>query len=144
MRVAGLSTWVLAALLGSYLLGTWLVHGGLRRTGRIRSSRFAPPLIFGHGGLAASGLGIWIAYLVVGDHTLAWAAFAILCSVATLGATMFGLWVRYGHGRPTGRHAYAPRHTAEDHFPPPAVLAHGTFAVATVVLVLLSALHIQG
>jgi hypothetical protein len=34
-----------------------------------------------------------------------------------------------------------PRHAAEDHFPPPAVLAHGLFAVATVVLVVVSAVQ---
>lgn len=133
-------TWLLAALMGSYLFGTWLAHGGLRRKQDVRSSRFAPQLIFGHGGLAATGLGVWIAFLVVGDQPLAWAAFGILMPVAALGATMFGLWLRAGHGRPRGRHAYRPRHAAEDHFPPPAVLAHGIFAVATVVLVLLTAL----
>jgi hypothetical protein len=35
-------------------------------------------------------------------------------------------------------------HAAEDHFPPPAVLAHGLAAVTTVVLVLLTALQIAG
>jgi hypothetical protein len=54
---------------------------------------------------------------------------------------MFGLWLRAGRGRRRGRHAYTPRHAAEDHFPPPAVLGHGLFAVATVVLVLLSAVQ---
>jgi len=60
---------------------------------------------------------------------------------AVLGFTMFGLWLRAGHGKPRGRHAYLPRHAAEDHFPPPAVLGHGVFAVATVVLVLFTAIR---
>lgn len=144
MRVAGLVTWVLAALLGVFLLRTWLAHGGLRRKARAGSSRFAPPLIFGHGGLAASGLAVWIAYLVVDIRPLAWAALVILVAVATLGSTMFGLWLRSGRLSRHGRHVYVARHAAEDHFPPPAVLAHGTFAVGTVVLVLLSALQIGG
>jgi hypothetical protein len=136
-------TWALAALVGIYLLRTWLAHGGLRRRTQSQASRFAPPLIFGHGGLAACGLAVWIAYLVADDRPLAWVAFAILMPVAVLGATMFGLWLRAGPGRARGRHAYAPRHAAEDHFPPPAVLGHGVFAVTTVVLVLLSALQIR-
>jgi hypothetical protein len=37
-----------------------------------------------------------------------------------------------------------PRHAAEDHFPPPAVLGHGVFAVATVALVLMTALRASG
>jgi hypothetical protein len=53
---------------------------------------------------------------------------------------MFGLWLRAGHGRPRGRHVAGPRHAAEDHFPPPAVIVHGVFAVSTVALVLVTAL----
>jgi hypothetical protein len=142
VRIAALVTWLLAALVGAYLLRTWVANGGLQTGHAERASRFAPVLILGHGSLAASGLGVWIAFLVVGDVPVAWAAFAILLPVAALGATMFGLWLRGGHGRVGGRHVYAPRHAAEDHFPPPAVLGHGAFAVTTVVLVLLTALRI--
>jgi hypothetical protein len=143
MRSAALVTWILAALVGGYLLATWVVKGGLRRVGQ-RRSRFAPPLILGHGGLATVGLGIWVTYLVVAATALAWAALADLVVVAALGSTMFGLWLKTGHGRPRGRHAAVPRHAAEDHFPPPAVMAHGLFAVTSVVLVLVTALQASG
>ena len=139
MTIAALVTWLLAALVGSFLLRTWLVNGGLRNRHDAQRSRFAPILIFGHGGLAAWGLAVWIGYLTVGVGPLAWVAVAVLVPVAMLGFTMFGLWLRAGHGRARGRHAYVPRHAAEDNFPPPAVLAHGIFAVATVVLVLATA-----
>lgn len=125
--------------MGSYLLRTWLVNGGLRDRKNVQRSRFAPILIFGHGGLAAWGLAVWISYLAVGAGSLAWLAVAVLAPVAALGFTMFGLWLRAAHGKVRGRHTYVPRHAAEDHFPPPAVLAHGVFAVATVVLVLATA-----
>src|SRR3954469_9660707 len=140
MRVAALVTWLLAALVGAYLLRTWLVNGGLRTRHEAQRSRFSPYLILGHAGLAASGLVVWIGFLAAGTGLLAWVALAVLVLVATLGFTMFGLWIRAGHGRPRGRHAYVPRHAAEDHFPPPAVLAHGSFAVATVLLVLFTAI----
>jgi len=139
---AALVTWVLAALMGGYLLLTWMVNGGLRRRVGEATSRFAPPLILGHGGLAATGLVVWIAYLVLATSVLAWAALADLVLVAALGATMFGLWIRAG--RSSGRHVAGPRHAAEDHFPPPAVLGHGLFAVATVALVLVTALQATG
>jgi hypothetical protein len=142
VRIAALVTWLLAALVGFYLLRTWIVNGGLRSGQPERPSRFAPALIFGHGGLAASGLGVWIGYLAADTDSVAWCAFAVLLPVAALGATMFGLWLRAGRGRKLGRHAYAPRHAAEDNFPPPAVLTHGIFAVTTVVLVLLTALQV--
>lgn len=137
--IASLVTWILTAVAGAYLLRTWLVNGGWRTRHEAQRSRFAPALIFGHGGLAATGLLVWISYVVVKADPLAWLAWIVLLPVAGLGFTMFGLWIRAGHGRPRGRHAYVPRHAAEDHFPPPAVLTHGAFAVATVVLVLLTA-----
>jgi hypothetical protein len=121
-----------------------VTNGGLQLRRSPQRSRFAPPLILSHGGLAASGLAVWIAYLLGGPVVLAWTALAVLVPVAGLGATMFGLWVSAGHGQPRGRHAYAPRHAAEDHFPPSAVLGHGLFAVTTVVLVLLTALRTKG
>lgn len=144
MRIAALITWLLTALVGAYLLGTWLTHGGLLSRRGAEGSRFSPILIFGHGGLAACGLLVWIGYLFAGAAPVAWAAFAVLLMVAPLGATMFGLWIRAGHGVPRGRHAFRPRHAAEDHFPPPAVLSHGLFAVTTLVLVLLTALRVGG
>jgi hypothetical protein len=141
VRYAALGTWVLAALMGGYLLATWIANGGLHPRVGERPSRFAPQLIFGHGGLAATGLAVWIGYLVVRTTALAWASLGVLVLVAVLGATMFGLWLRAGHGQPRGRHVAGPRHAAEDHFPPPAVLVHGLFAVSTVALVLASALR---
>jgi manganese efflux pump family protein len=142
VSIAALVTWLVAASVGSYLLRTWIVNGGLRHRQTERRSRLAPGLIFGHGALAASGLAVWVVYLIVAARALAWAAFGVLVSVATLGSTMFGLWLSGGKVRSRGRHAYAPRHAAEDHFPPPAVLGHGVFAVATVILVLLTALRV--
>jgi hypothetical protein len=143
VTVAALVTWLLAALVGAYLLRTWLVNGGWRTRKEAQRSRFAPALILGHGGLAALGLLVWISYLVTRTVSLAWVTVAIQLPVVVLGATMFGLWLRAGHGKPRGRHAYVPRHAAEDHFPPPAVLGHGVFAVATVVLVLFTAIRVS-
>lgn len=137
-------TWVCAASVGLYLLRTWIANRGLQRREAKRQSRFAPALIFGHGGLAASGLAVWIGYLATDAQPLAWAALAVLVPVATLGATMFGMWLSGGRMRAGGRHAYTPRHAAEDHFPPPAVLGHGIFAATTLILVLLTALRLGG
>jgi len=144
MRFAALATWVLAALMGGYLLATWIANGGLRPRAGEEPSRFAPQLIFGHGGLAATGLAVWVGYLVLGTSALAWSALGVLAVVAALGATMFGLWLRGGHGRPRGRHVAGPQHAGEGHFPPPAVLVHGLFAVSTVGLVLVTVLQAVG
>lgn len=137
MSTAALITWVLTALLGGFLLITWIANGGLADG---RPSRFAPPLILGHAGLAATGLAVWVWYFFSGASALPWVAVGILVVVATLGATMFGLWFAAGN-LPRGRHAHRPRHAAEDHLPPPAVLVHGLFAVTTVTLVVITAVQ---
>ena len=53
-----------------------------------------PPLIFGHLGLAATGLVLWIIYLIAGSSALAWVAFVLLAIVAVLGFSMFALWLQ--------------------------------------------------
>jgi len=60
VTIAALFTWVLAALLGGFLLTTFVANGGLQKDTEGRASRFAPPLILGHAGLAAVGLFTWL------------------------------------------------------------------------------------
>jgi hypothetical protein len=127
MAIAALVTWLITALGGFVLLGTWISRGGHRGS----ETRLAPGLMFGHFGLAVAGLVLWIIYLVAGSGALAWIAFVVLLPVALLGFTMFARWL-------------SSRRTAavESHFPLPLVLGHGLFAATTLVLVLLTALGI--
>ncbi|WP_336204236.1 hypothetical protein [Nonomuraea sp. LPB2021202275-12-8] len=134
MDIAALVTWVLAALGGFYMLGVWISRGGLRRE-ESAPTRFPPPVIFGHFLLAATGLLVWIAYLVVGAPALAWAALVILLPVALLGFVMLARWIPSYRARA----ATAPT-PPERGIPVVAVVGHGLFAVATLVLVLITAL----
>jgi hypothetical protein len=141
MRIAALIIWVITALAGSILLGTWVARGGLRQQGA-GASRFPPALIFGHFLLAATGLVLWIVYLATDADGLRWVAFAILVVVATLGFTMATRWRQ---GRPaavaaTGRTSTAL--PAEQHFPVAVIGLHGLLAITTLVLVLLTALGV--
>ncbi|WP_055478741.1 hypothetical protein [Sphaerimonospora mesophila] len=137
MDIAALVTWLVTALGGFYMLGIWISRGGARSG----ASRLPVPVVLGHFALAAVGLIVWIAHLIMGGTALAWAAFVLLVPVALLGFTMFARWISQ---RRAGQ-AAAGRHTsAERGFPVPVVVAHGLFAVATVVLVLLSALDAGG
>lgn len=138
MEIAALVTWVLTAFGGLYMLGTWVSKGGHRQPS---SSHFPPALIFGHFALAATGLLVWIVYVVTGSESLDWVAFAILLPVALLGFTMLARWLptyRAGAGTP----AAGEGGPAEAHFPLVVVLGHGTLAVVTLVLVLLTALEV--
>ena len=131
MAIAALVTWVLTAGGGFVMLGIWLSRGGVRRPG---TSRFPPALVFGHFALAALGLILWIAALVTGSGGVAWTALALALLAAVLGFGLLARWV------PVRRSA--DTEPAEKHFPLPVVIAHGVFAVATVVLVLLAALAV--
>ena len=104
-------------------------------------------MIFGHFALAAAGLVVWIIYLVADTSALAWIAFILLIPVALLGFVMFARWLSVRKAPaavPAGAAPGPETEPAERHLPVPVVLAHGLFAVITVVLVLLSALGVGG
>jgi manganese efflux pump family protein len=135
MEWAALIAWVLTAGGGLLLLTIWLRQGGMRQ--REGGDRIRPPLLFGHFGLAATGLVLWLIYVFTDAGALAWIAFALLVVVAALGSTMFfGWWRRRQAGALAAATESVP---AEQHFPVPLVALHGIAAVTTVVLVLLAA-----
>ena len=143
MDVAALIAWVVTAGGGFVLLGTWIARGGPRQA-QAGATRFPPALIFGHFALAATGLVLWIVYVLTDAGALAWIALVLLLAVAALGLTMVTRWrkdraaVAAG---PAGSAAGAER-PAEQHFPVPVVYLHGLLAVITLVLVLLTALGV--
>jgi manganese efflux pump family protein len=142
--IAALITWILTALGGFFLLATWIRNGGHRQPG---PSRFPPVLIFGHFGLAALGLVVWIIYVASGTDALAWIAFILLVPVALLGFTMFARWLPTYRQRGTltsAAQAATASVPAERRFPVAVVGGHGVLAVVTVVLVLLTALGVGG
>ena len=87
---ASLGAWLLAAGSGSYMLGVWISHGGIRRllTG---GPRLQPVVIVGHVSLAAAGLMVWIVYLTTDEAALAWTAVGLLLPVAGLGMALVTL-----------------------------------------------------
>ncbi|MEV5169991.1 hypothetical protein AB0L10_02620 [Streptomyces flaveolus] len=150
MDIAALITWVITALGGFYMLGTWIQRGGIRQQ-QSGTSRLPAPVAFGHFALAAIGLVVWIIYVVADRSALAWTAFGLLLPVALLGFVMLARWIPVHRERATvgaaaaaggpGAEGTVP---AERHFPVPVVVAHGLLAVATLVLVLLTALGVGG
>jgi hypothetical protein len=148
MDIAALITWVVTALGGFYMLDTWIQRGGIRQQ-QSGTSRLPAPVVFGHFALAAIGLVVWIIYVVADKSVLAWTSFGLLLPVALLGFVMLARWIpvyrdRSAAGAPVPSPARGTGGTvpAERHFPLAVVLAHGLFAVVTLVLVLLTALGI--
>src|SRR5947207_13338960 len=107
MKWAALITWVLTAGGGFVLLSIWLMRGGMGQQ-QEGGNRIKPPLILSHFLLAATGLVIWIVYLVADKDALAWIAFAILAVVALLGWTMFAIWWRRRQARSAVAEAVSP------------------------------------
>ena len=99
MKWAALITWVITALGGFGLLAIWLQRGGLGQADQ-PGRRIRPPLIFTHLLLAASGLVLWIVYLAADKKGWAWAAFALLLVVASLGFGMLALWLQRRQSSP--------------------------------------------
>ena len=109
--------------------------------------------MFSHFGLAAAGLPVWIAYLLTGQTRLAWIAFVLLIPIALLGFVLLARWIpvyrrhSVAAGTPQGGASTSSgsvqTEPAERHLPVPVVVAHGLFAVITVVLVLLTALGVS-
>ena len=146
MAVAALITWLITAAGGFYMLGTWIAKGGTRTP---RTTRFPAPVIFGHFGLAAAGLVIWIIFVINDAKGLAWTAFVLLLPVALLGFVMLARWLptyqATRHAVAVGAGADTKAATAsaapERHFPIVLVAGHGLLAVTTLVLVFVSAIR---
>ncbi len=172
MSLAALFSWLITVSGGLYLLIIWLIEYDHEfQSGA--ATRLPVPVISAHALLAVTGLGLWGYYLFSDSTRLVWAAVAILAVVAALGLLMAARWVVVyrTHRTPRVAVAAAGAHGAavslfnpaatdrfgavrgaspqvagppERHFPLPVVIAHGIFATVTIVLVVLTALHVHG
>ena len=167
MKVAALVAWLLTAGLGLYMFAIWLIEDDGSEDGK-SYRRLRAPVVFGHAGLAVTGLCVWLVYIYVDLDRLAWVTILILLLVATLGVFMFTRWIPVhrmassspgllvrqeagigsrpaGSGaagglgdRPDGPVPGIERLPAERNFPLPVVLLHGVLAVTTVTLVVIT------
>ena len=148
MSIVALVTWVITAGLGLFMLSTWVRAGGVRAgaatmtgvtgsavpTAHPSGTRFPPPLVFGHFLLAATGLVLWVVYVATDSDALAWVSFVLLVVVAAGGDVLFLRWYKERNR--------SAAELAEQAIPQAVVYMHGLFAVATLVLVLLTALGV--
>jgi hypothetical protein len=172
MSLAALFSWLITVSGGLYLLIIWLIEYDHEfQSGA--ATRLPVPVISTHALLAVTGLGLWGYYLFSDSARLVWVAVAILAVVAVLGLLMAARWVvvyrthqaprvavvaagahsagasffnpaatdRFGAGRDASPPVAGP---PERHFPLPVVIGHGFFAIVTIVLVVLTALHVPG
>lgn len=142
MSLAALLTWIITAGAGLYLLTIWLIEYD-REFQSAAATRLPVPVISAHALLAVAGLGVWGVYLITDTPRLALAAAATLVVVAVLGLTMAVRWfaVYRAHDSAAARGERAGITVPpERNFPLPVVIGHGLFAVATLILVVVTAI----
>lgn len=133
VRWAALGTWIVTVDGGLLLLGLWLRAGGLRR--RRRGPRIGPELVFVHLSLAATALGLWIAYLATGRFVFAVSALGVVVGAATLGFTMFGIWLVHRLVTAEARSLAPEARPVDQRLPVVIIALHGLFAATTIGLV---------
>jgi hypothetical protein len=155
MSIAALITWIVTAGFGFFMLIRWATRGGVRKVDGA-GTHLPPVRVFTHFGLAATGLIIWIIYVITDSTILAWIAVVDLVIIATIGVVMVRQWAKDGRAAMAAAAAGARDANAgtvearrvdagtvdlaEQHIPRPPVVLHGIFAVSTLILVLLTAL----
>src|SRR5262249_4467820 len=147
------------------MLTVWLIENDVTAR-HTAPSQLRVPVIFGHLTLAITGLGVWVAYLILDRLVLAWASVGTLAAVVLLGITMFARWLPVyrepaprapaaltGPGGPAGMMLAAGgtpateqlfAAPAESHFPVAVIAAHGLLAGVTLVLAVLTTLGVGG
>ena len=134
MKWAALGTWIVTIDGGLLLAGFLLRAGGLRRARR-RGPRIGPELVLVHFSLAATALGLWIVFLAGHGRAYAIAALGVLVAVATLGFTMFGIWLVHRLMAPPAPPRAATARPVDQRQPGAIIVLHGVFAAATLTLV---------
>jgi small-conductance mechanosensitive channel len=139
MTLMALTFWLLTAVGGFYMMAV------AARTGNTSSdateSHLPSVVIFTHMAMAMTGLAVWALYMGTAADGLAWGALGILVLVAASGLHMFLRWKKDRRGSDAEVMARRER-LAEQQIPSPVVLIHGASAAATILLVLLAALHV--
>jgi hypothetical protein len=127
--------WFATAVVGTYMLSR-TISGSRNATGATVTD--LPVMIsFLHPALALGGLAVFGGYVLTGEASFVWIAFADLLLVSVLGEVLFAKWLK---GR---RPSSSPvrRFPAEQTIPVEIVGLHGLLAVATLVVVFVIALQ---
>jgi hypothetical protein len=107
LALAALIAWLLTAGLGGYMLRTWVTRGGLR-VQRATGVGVPPAVVFGHAGVALTGLVIWAGYTRTGWELLAWLGLAFIAAAIALGIGTVTLWTPYPIAVPAAAAAPPP------------------------------------
>ena len=94
LAVAGLATWLLAELLGAYMLRNWVTSGAARRRHE-QPDGLSLPVLLGHAGLNLAGLSCWVAFVLTRSAVAGWLAICLLVPAIGLGVSTVSVWTPY-------------------------------------------------
>ncbi|MGI9009144.1 MAG: hypothetical protein ACR2FU_23650 [Streptosporangiaceae bacterium] len=112
LAVAALVSWLVAEVLGAWMLRRWILAGGASRAPG-RGDGTSAPIVFCHAGLALAGLTTWVVFLVTWSATPAWLAIGFLAPAIGLGVSTVTTWTPYPV-RPPPAPPVAPRPADDD------------------------------
>ena len=92
MALATLVSWLATEGLGAYMLASWVASVRRDAAGAAAMSR---PVLFGHAGLAFTGLVCWISFLLTGSAVASWLAIGFLAPAIGLGISTVTIWTPY-------------------------------------------------
>lgn len=101
LAVFTLVDWLLTEAFGAFMLVSWIAGGGHRAPpSEARPGAVPRWVIFGHAGLAFTGLLTWISFVVTGVPALAWTSLGLLAPAIGLGISTVTLWTPYPAAQP--------------------------------------------
>jgi hypothetical protein len=128
LGLSALAAWLLTAAAGAKLIAGWRAAGSFRAP---RRTGLAPVTALSHFGLAMTGLGVWVAFVITGVPALAWSGVGLIVVIAGLGmGALSASLPEPGRDPVPGR---AGR-------PVTVIAVHGALATTTILLVLLAAI----
>jgi hypothetical protein len=99
LALAALVVWLLAELLGAYMLRNWVRSGAARRR-REHPEGISLPVLAGHAGLNLAGLSCWIGFVLTRSPIPAWLGICLLVPGIGLGVSTVSIWTPYPVARP--------------------------------------------
>jgi hypothetical protein len=118
LAISALISWLLAELLGAFMLRNWVTSGAARLR-KTRSDGMSLPVLLSHAGLNLTGMLCWIAFLISRSGVAAWLSLIFLVPAIGLGVSTVSVWTPYPVRGPEPEPDSHPRGGSADPLTPP-------------------------
>ncbi len=94
LAVSALASWLLAEILGAYMLRNWVTSGAARLR-KTRPDGMSLPVLLTHAGLNLTGMVCWVVFVATRSDIAAWLAIVFLVPAIGLGVSTVSVWTPY-------------------------------------------------